>query len=135
MDTRLFAPPDYWMASQAARRAVVNGCGTSGWKGALVPDTCWGLSLTPACNIHDWMYHFGQNIEDKDKADRVFRNNMMRLIEAGTRWRWLARLRRRRAITYYLAVHYAGGPAFWANKNRAVGSYQTTEGSEAWASR
>lgn len=115
----LFAPATYVAASPTIRDAVVNGCGTSGWKGALVPETLWGLSVTPACNIHDWMYAIGSTIAEKEEADRVFLNNMLRLIEvAGGIW-LLQRLRRHRAWVYYQAVHRFGGPAFWAGKNPA----------------
>jgi len=114
---KLFAPATYVSAPEAIRQAVVNGCGTGGWKGALVPDTIWGLSITAACNIHDWMYAAGSTLAEKEEADRVFLNNMLRLVEsAGGLW-LLQRLRRRRAWIYYQAVYRFGGPAFWSGKN------------------
>lgn len=113
----LFAPRSYIKATDKEKRAVCNGCGTSGWKGELVPETVWGLSITAACNIHDWMYHTGESICDKDEADRAFLNNMLRVIDnAGGNW-LIKKLRRRRARTYYIAVRDFGGPAFWAGKN------------------
>jgi len=113
----LFAPPSYRAASKEVRAIAVNGCGTGGWKGFLVPETMWGLDIREACNIHDWMYLAGETIADKDEADRVFLNNLLRLIESGSRWEWLAALRRRRALKYYEAVRVFGGPAFWNGKN------------------
>ena len=113
----LFAPAAYVAAPADVRRLVVNGCGTGGWKGALVPDTIYGLDVAPACNIHDWMYQAGSGIADKDEADRTLLNNLLRLIDAaGGPW-WLRRLRRRRALVYYEAVRLFGGPAFWSGKN------------------
>ena len=114
---KLFAPADYIKASKRVRAKAVNGCGTSGWKGALVPETIYGLLITAVCNIHDWMYLRGETLADKEEADRVFLNNLLRLIDSGTRWGWLKVLRRRRALKYFHAVRIAGGPAFWDGKN------------------
>jgi len=82
-----------------------------------VPETIWLLDISEACNIHDWMYIAGSTIADKDEADRVFLNNMLRLIEAAGGWRLVQRLRRNRAWIYYQAVGRFGGPAFWSGKN------------------
>ena len=77
-----------------------------------IPNTMYGLDVEEAGNIHDYMYHIGRTIEDKAEADRTFLNNMLRLIN--DRGGLLAPLRRRRALKYYEAVVYFGGPAFWA---------------------
>ena len=114
----LYAPPAYITAPRCVRAAVANGCGTGGWKAYLVPDTLWGLDVTEACNIHDWMYQAGSTIADKEEADRVLLNNMLRLIEAADSLWIVARLRRNRAWIYYQAVDKFGGPAFWEGKNR-----------------
>ena len=114
--TFLYAPETYKKLTQTEAAAITNGCGTGGWKIDLVPDTLLGLDITEACNIHDYMYHIGETIEDKNEADRVFMNNMLRLIDAETKHGWLRRFRRRRAIIYYFAVKNFGGPAFWAGK-------------------
>lgn len=112
----LFAPESYVLSSPKVKE-VINGCGPQGWKGCLVPDTIWGLSISEACNIHDWMYHCGETIADKEEADRVFLNNCLRLIEArGGIW-FIKRMRMNRAYAYYLAVKQFGGPFFWEEKN------------------
>ena len=113
----LYAPSSYTRASAAIRAAVVNGCGTGGWKGELVPNTIYGLDVTEACNIHDWMYYAGESIQKKDLADRVLLNNLLRIIAAASSPAWLRKLRRFRAHLYYKAVQRYGGPAFWADKN------------------
>ena len=64
------------------------------------------------------MYTTGHTIEDKDAADRVFLNNMLRIIRAHTKSRWLRYLRAKRAKIYYHAVCLFGGPYFWDDKNR-----------------
>jgi hypothetical protein len=113
----LWAPPEYWQLTPAQRADICNGCGAKGWGGYIVPDTLLGLSITDACHIHDYMYHTGETLDDKRAADRVFLNNALRLIEAGTQWPWLQRARTRRAHVYYQAVSNFGGPAFWSDKN------------------
>jgi len=113
---QLYAPVGYGKMSKAQKEKLCNGCGTKGLGGWLVPDTLYGLNITEACNIHDWMYFKGKDIYDKEEADRVFLNNMLRIISRGSSWlKWL---RRRRAYKYYDAVVMAGGPAFWDNKNK-----------------
>lgn len=116
---RLFAPDSFKSASTVERDKICNGCGAANSKFDFVPDSIYGLKICSACDIHDWMYHFGETIEDKEQADRVFLNNLLRLIEAqtGTLNRLLKPLRRRRALKYYEAVVAFGGPAFWSKGN------------------
>lgn len=117
MSTQLYAPASYWQIPPRERRIRYNGAGPKGY-GWLVPDTLWGLSITDAANIHDHMYGEGKNLKDKEEADRVFLNNMVRIIEAETE-SWIFKwLRMRRANKYFWAVSTFGGPAFWANKNQ-----------------
>ncbi len=113
----LFAPESFIKASVAMRYMVCNGCGPGGWLAAFVPDTIWGLPIRAACNIHDWMYAEGKTHEDKLIADRVFKYNLLRMIENAGGWWWLQALRRRRALIYFNVVDQYGGPWFWARKN------------------
>lgn len=115
----LYAPESYWSATPEIKAIVLNGCGPGGWKVDLVPDTIWLLDVSPACDIHDWMYACGATIADKDEADRTMLNNCLRLIQAAGGWWPLPMLRRQRAKIYYLAVKYFGGPAYWSGKNPA----------------
>lgn len=115
--SKLYAPPGFWAATPEQLAEVCNGCGTGGWKGKLVPDRMWGLDITLACQIHDWMYRFGKTEEDKLEADRVFLNNLLRIIN--NHGGWLTWPRRYRATTYYSAVRDFGGPAYWDGKNEA----------------
>jgi len=94
----------------------VNGCGAAGAKFDFVPDTIYGIYIGEACAVHDFMYHVGRSIEDKEEADRVFLNNLLRLIDKRKPWyvpKFLCRIRCR---NYYRAVKYFGGPAFWKTK-------------------
>jgi len=113
----LYAPERYWNLTAEQHHAFTNGCGTGGWKGELIPETVWGLSVSDACDIHDFMYAVGATIADKEEADRVFLNNMLRIIDAAGGFSWLKALRRRRAHVYFEAVSHFGGPAFWNDKN------------------
>jgi len=113
----LFAPPVYWELSPESRKLLTNGCGPKKF-GSLIPNTMYGLSVKEACNIHDFMYRDGHTLADKEAADRVFLNNMLRIIEDESRCRIIKVLRRYRAMTYYTAVRDFGGPAFWSGKNK-----------------
>lgn len=126
----LYVPPDMLDAlinRPAEVDAVCNGVGSDvGILGKatyhLIPNTIWFLYVTRPADVHDWMYSrpITAGIEYKDKADRVFLNNMLRLIEMDDSWlgRKLAGLRRKRAKLYYEAVRDFGGPSFWEGKNR-----------------
>jgi hypothetical protein len=117
--TVLFAPLEYWQLSIVQRNHICNGCGPGSVLGLLVPDSIWGISVTEACNIHDFMYATGETIEDKYLADRVFLNNMVRLILADKDADFeLRKARLDSAQLYYEMVHRFGGPFFWANKNK-----------------
>lgn len=120
MSVILFMPESYRLASAEERNFYCNGCGTKGLGGWLVPDTLWGLNITPVCDIHDWMYKEGITLEDKERADRVMLNNMLRIIDASTGWAasLFRALRRQRAMKYYSAVRDLGGLAYWSGKNK-----------------
>ena len=113
-----YAPPDYWRLSPDQKNGICNGCGPGAWKVDLVPDYPLGFPFNEACNIHDFMYFTGKTNEDKEVADRVFLNNMLRVVEAFSHTtedishgQWIASV-------YYDAVKLAGGPSFWAGKNK-----------------
>jgi hypothetical protein len=138
----LWAPTEFKQASPAQIEALCNACGPGNWIQRLVSDNFYelGPDISTVCNIHDWMYTFPEDAgqEYKDKADRVFKNNLIRTAEAAqaqdltyaeTRsgWvRWWYRLqaeklyitRMRLAEIYYTAVATFGGPAFWRGKNK-----------------
>jgi hypothetical protein len=94
------------------------GCGAEKARFDFVPDSIYGVSIKPACIIHDYAYLVGKTIEDKQHADREFLNNLLRLIEANDKWYYPTMLARRRALKYYEAVVAFGGTAFWDGKNK-----------------
>ena len=113
----LYAPEEYWKLSSGMKKLICNGCGAGSAMFDFVPDSIYGLDISEACNIHDYMYHIGKTIEDKLEADRVFLNNIIRIIDANTSWKWFRRRRKKIAYLYFDAVSKWGGPAFWEDKN------------------
>jgi hypothetical protein len=87
----------------------------------LIPDRIWGLKITEACNIHDWMYRVDDDNGGKDHADTTFRQNMHYLINKGIQWKWLKKLRRIRAGIYYKVVSGKIGLKYYnALKNKVT---------------
>ena len=112
--SKLFEPEGYKALTAAEKAKICNGCGSKGLGGWLVPDTVWGLNITDCCNIHDFMYSQGATLQDKEYADRIFLNNLVRIIDSGSKFlRWL---RRRRALKMHWAVDKFGEAAFWDKK-------------------
>lgn len=123
---QLWAPEAYWGLPDHVKNAYRCGPGR-GILEKLIPDVWrfgWPLVrplvITPACAVHDYMYAEGPDSEDhRYLADRVFKNNMIRLVEcARTCWP-VTRVRLRKCNIYYGAVRTFGGPAFWASRNPA----------------
>ena len=92
-----------------------NGCG-SGWSTYLVPDSFILFDFTIPCAIHDEMYFLGKTIQDKEEADRVFLNNMLR--EANSKSCFIRPIARAMAYQYYDKVVKYGGTAYWDGKNK-----------------
>ena len=111
---KLFKPKGYSALSAGEKHKICNGCGSKGLGGWLVPDSIWGLNITDVCNIHDYMYSRGTTLQDKEYADRVFLNNLVRKIDDNNKW--FRFLRRRRALKMYWVVKTFGEAAFWDNK-------------------
>jgi hypothetical protein len=106
----LKAPEGFWRMHPKTYKRVCNGAGPKGW-GWLIPDTMWGLRITKAADIHDFMYYWG--IWPKDFCDKLFYENLVSLIN--NKGGALKYLRRARAYTYYKAVHFFGASSFKRN--------------------
>ena len=109
----LYAPVSYWEASPSEKSKICNGCGAK--DGLDVPDTMWGLDISEACKIHDWMYQNGKTLADKIFADAMFRLNLSMIIDKYSNPA-MAYLRHGRAGKYYLAVVKFGNDAYWTGK-------------------
>ena len=121
---KLYAPEKYGSqpccyhdATPEQIKEIAGGCGPGGLGDYLVPDTMLGLSVKPACSIHDWQYHYGRTFPDKINADMNFKDNMVRIIKAQNSWGFIENLRLNRAQLYYNMVKNFGGPAYWKNKS------------------
>jgi len=104
----------YTKATPRELEHITNGCGTSGWKGKLVPSSMYGLDIRIACLIHDYDYWIYKSKKGKIIADNRFLDNLYSIIDTKTKWSWVKWLRRRRAYKYYLAVAHFGDSAFYA---------------------
>ena len=91
-----------------------DGCGTS-WYEGLVPDTIYGLPVTPACCVHDWEYLQGGYYSDFEAANERFLNNLVALIDSVQAWWYPKQLARKRAKKYYIAVEEFGWEVFKRN--------------------
>ena len=128
MKAELYAPKEYWRLKPEQIAEVTNGCGPGRFGSLLVPDKIFGVDIKEACSIHDWMFLVGETIEDKREADRVFLNNMLRLIDAHNGSWFVNIFRRRKALAYHQAVADFGGPAFWKGKNPIENMKEVTHG-------
>ena len=113
----LYAPAGFLTATVEELAEICNSCGAAG-SFFRPPSKIYGTDISASCNIHDYQYHYGRTIEDKWEADRIFHNNMNRLITRDSHKKhkptWL---QRRRALKYYYAVKCFGSEAYWKGKN------------------
>ena len=111
----LAAPESFWYYLGFGNDLceVINGCGPGGIGDVLVPDTAYGLSLKPACKIHDWMYTIYNDEFGFELANQIFLDNMIRINNASTKNRLLKYLRTRRILKYDRAVRYFGRLFFY----------------------
>lgn len=118
----LYAPKDYgcqpYWFWDAPPHEQQGGCGPGeGIGDRLVPDYLLGLSIKPSCSIHDFMYRWGVTLDDKNMADRVFHQNMRRIVK---KYGGIFKLPRYSlAYVYYKAVAYGGELAFWNSKHQS----------------
>jgi hypothetical protein len=108
----LTAPDGFWRLHPKDYKRICNGMGPKGF-GWLVPDTMWGLNVSRAGDIHDFMYYWG--LWPREFCDKLFLRNILAIInKKGGK---LAPLRRVRAHTYYKAVSLFGASSYsWRNK-------------------
>ena len=92
----------------------VNGCGAGNARFDFIPDTMYGLAITPVCNLHDDSYTFCEPTRKGfDNANYEFHENLKRWIRMKSNI-FLRYPRLARAKTYYEAVNKFGWSAFCA---------------------
>ena len=69
-----------------------------------MPDTIWGLDISPVCRVHDYMYLHAEALAEENYADAIFGANLISLIQQKTKFALLKWLRLRRAYKYIDAV-------------------------------
>ncbi len=104
----MLAPEGYWNLSEAEQYEISNGCGPAKAT-SLVPDSILGISLTPACDIHDYTYTNPQSMEKRKLADDLFLENMRRLLNQDLKSPALKFFGLAGIQFYYLAVRLFGG--------------------------
>jgi len=117
---KLYAEPECWLFREKNPKEYKSfGCGPGGAGDKLVPDTMYGLDISEACRVHDWYYRFypGNTEEDRKMADRVMKNNLLRIVKANTSNGFLLWLRRRRCHTYYIMVRNFGATSYFEERN------------------
>ena len=110
----LIIPESFENATEPEREASTNGCGPKGWLSLVVPDEFFGVDVSFACQIHDWMYYTGRSWEDKIRADIAFLHNLLTIaLEDYYEISDYKRVQRiRRCYTYYRSVERYGSCAF-----------------------
>lgn len=79
-----------------------------------MPDQILGLDISEACQIHDYLYHIGENEADRRYADDVFKTNMWILCDEAGGWKtWFRKVL---CWYYWLGVRKFGQDAFWRDK-------------------
>jgi hypothetical protein len=95
-------------------------CGPGDFGDYLVPDKILGVDVTEACRIHDFQYGLFSQVsseEDRARADRIFLNNMLRIVRHHSKGKWRLRARQVIAYVYYKSVRKFGAPAYWEDRN------------------
>ena len=103
-DCILLTPLSMLRLNMDAIMEMTNGCGREGIEGRIVPDTVWGLDISPACRVHDYMYIHADSLSEENYADAIFGANLISLIQQKTSFPPLKWLRLRRAYKYIDAV-------------------------------
>jgi hypothetical protein len=117
---RLFADEKCWQFAQRFPDAWVQfGCGPGKFGAMIIPDRLLGISFKTACRIHDWYYQYAQDRTEEGlfAADRIFLNNMLRIVAAAGGFQLLIWLRRRLAHMYFMSVRKWGGPCYHDSRN------------------
>ena len=92
-------------------------CGAGKMGDYLVPDTVWGVNISPACWVHDQMYDLSPPTWGGfHYSNAVFFHNIAAIIQAKSSTTFARNLRLARASMYLLAVSTAGAGIFWGIK-------------------
>lgn len=95
-------------------------CGAGkGFGDVIVPETMWGLPISPACFVHDIMWDMAEPTwDDFHSSNAIFLRNITSLINTQSKSNFLKHLRMYRAVTYFNAVDSIGKTIFWNLKHK-----------------
>jgi hypothetical protein len=80
----------------------------------IVPETVFGLPISPVCHIHDTMFDIAEATwQDFHQANSVFLHNILSTIRHKSNNSVMEHIRNYRAVTFYNAVDTIGGSVFW----------------------
>ena len=111
--TGIIVPADSFWWPKSTFRDFPSCCG-AGMTDPLVPETMWGLNISPACWVHDRMFEQADKTwADFFQANEIFEHNLETIIDQKSRSRVLKMLRRHRAHIYAKAVYIFGANYFF----------------------
>ena len=94
-------------------------CGPGeGWKEKAIPESVWGLRISPCCWIHDNSWRLAvPTWADFHQSNAMFLTNMISMIQMRPSPLFVVDwLRIYRAATYYNVVEKVGADVFWELK-------------------
>lgn len=110
---KLITPSGYYDIPKEERDTW--GCGPGGFGDRFVPDTVYGLCVTPACRRHDFRYRKRKikTKETRKKDDQELLTNLQIIVNDKTKSFCLRRLRFTRCRTMYYAVRIFGKSSYY----------------------
>lgn len=93
-------------------------CGAgSGIGDIIVPESIFGIKVSPVCYIHDIMWQMAEpSWRDFHHSNSVMLHNLLTVVHDKSANRFMEHLRNYRVVTFYNAVDTIGEPIFWASK-------------------
>lgn len=92
-------------------------CGAGKFGDLIVPDTMWGVNVSPACQVHDDMYEMAEpSWAEFHYSNAILFLNCASIITANSTNFITRNARIARAAFYLLMVSTAGAPIFWGIK-------------------
>lgn len=95
-------------------------CGAGdGFLNDIVPEKVWGIPISPACFVHDYMWKISEaSWGDFHYSNDVFLVNITSLLRHQSKSNLLYHFRLYRMITYFNAVDTIGSVIFWHMKRK-----------------
>ena len=117
-----FIVPESYHAPYQTLKEFPASCGAGdGLGNTLVPETMWGLRISPACSVHDFCFEVSEGTwQDFHQSNYLFLRNLIAIIRAKSANTIMRRLRYKRALKYFTAVDETGAFIFKKMKGEVV---------------